>query len=175
MGGCTIYSRNQFKAVALLLAIVLAAPASATAQLLGGRIGSRLEGMRQRMSDKDSSIQYNPAVLTPGTPRQQVVAAFGQPNATQGEGTSREDVYAFYPDGSKFVDPSVSAGTIAAAVFTAGMSLAVRQAKITIKEHQITLYRIHYDSQDLIKSVKVVPPDMGGTPAANATPSQTQY
>jgi len=111
-------------------------------------------------------------VLAVGTPRQQVLAAFGQPNATQGEGPTREDVYAFYPDGSKFLDPSVGAGTIAAAVFTAGVSLAVRQAKIMIKEKQITLYHLHYDSQDLIKSVKVVPPELGGTPAPTTTPSQ---
>ena len=154
---------------------ILATTSAVSAQLLGGRIGSRLENLRQKMSDKDSSIHYDPAVLQPGTPRQQVVATFGQPNATQGEGTAREDVYAFYPDGSKFVDPSVSAGTIAAAVFTAGVSLAVRQAKITIKEHQLTLYRVHYDSQDLVKSVKVVPPDVGGTPAANPTPGQSGY
>jgi hypothetical protein len=166
--------RNSSAAIALALG-VLAMPAAAPAQLLGGRIRDRLDDMRQKMSDKDTSIRYDPAVLTPGTPRPQVVAAFGQPNASQGEGTSREDVYAFYPDGSKFVDPSVSAGTIAAAVFTAGMSLAVRQAKITIKEHQITLYHVHYDSQDLVKTVKVVPPEMGGTPSANPTPSQSQY
>ena len=161
--------------IGLLIVAPLAIAAIARAQLLGGRIGSRLEGMRDRMSDKDSSIQYNPAVLQPGTPRQQVIAAFGPPNASQGQGTAREDVYAFYPDGSKFVDPSVSAGTIAAAVFTAGISLAVRQAKITIKEHQITLYRVHYDSQDLVKTVKVVPPDMGSEPSPNPTPQQSQY
>lgn len=150
-------------------------PTISSAQLLGGRIGSRLEQMRDRMSDKDSSIQYNPAILQPGTPRQQVVAAFGLPNASQGEGPAREDVYAFYPDGSKFVDPSVSAGTIAAAVFTAGMSLAVRQAKIAIKEHQITLYRVHYGSQDMVKSVTVVPPNMGSEPSADPSPQQPQY
>ena len=165
----------KIRIVTLIACVALAMPAICSAQLLGGRLGSRLEGMRDRMSDKNSSIQYNPAVLQPGTSRQQVIAAFGQPNATQGEGTAREDVYAFYPDGSKFVDPSVSAGTIAAAVFTAGVSLAVRQAKITIKEHQITLYRVHYDSQDLVKSVKVVPPEMGSEPSANPSPQQSQY
>ncbi|MGO9454946.1 MAG: hypothetical protein ACLQDV_28455 [Candidatus Binataceae bacterium] len=160
----------------LALAAMLAFSTVASAQILGGGgLGSRLERLKDRMGDKNPSIQYNPSVLTVGTPRQQVIAAFGPPNATQGEETACEDVYAFYPDGSKFVDPSVTAGTIAAAVFTAGMSLAVRQAKITVQENRITLYRVHYDSQDLIKSVTVVPPELGGTPAPTTTPSQSQY
>ncbi|GEM_PF-5503046 len=145
-----------------------------SAQILGGGLGSRLERLRDRMSDKNSSIQYDPSVLAPGTPRQNVIAAFGQPNATQGQPPNREDVYAFYPDGSKFVDPQVSAGTIAAAVFTAGMSLAVRQAKIMIQEQRITLYRVHYDANDNIQSVQVVPPDMGSTPAPASSPSPSQ-
>ena len=159
--------------VCMILLLALSSPASA--QLLGGGgIGSRLEGLREKMSLKNSSVHYDPSVLTVGTPRQQVVAAFGEPNATQGEGPTREDVYAFYPDGSKFVDPQVGAGTIAAAVFTAGISLAVRQAKIMIKEHQITLSRIHYDSNDNIQSVQVVPPEMGGTPEPQTAPVQSE-
>ena len=162
----------KLRTLVLLCAIALVAFSStASAQLLGGGIGSRLERMRDKMTDSNPSIQYNPSVLTVGTPRQQVVAAFGEPNATQGEGPSREDVWAFYPNGSKFVDPQVSAGTIAAAVFTAGMSLAVREAKIKIQEGRITLYRVRYDSNDNIASVTVVPPDMGGTPAPQASPA----
>ncbi|HTR62414.1 MAG TPA: hypothetical protein VMH37_11980, partial [Candidatus Binataceae bacterium] len=150
------------RSVAIVCGIVLLAfSASASAQLLGGGIRQRLEGMRDRATLKDSDVHYDPSVLTVGNSRQQVVAAFGQPNATQGEGPSREDVYAFYPDGSKFVDPQVSAGTIAAAVFTAGISLAARQAKIMIKEKQITCYRVHYDANNNILSVQVVPPEMG--------------
>lgn len=164
----------RFKSASIVaLAALLLSAVPASAQLLGGGgLGSRLERMRDKMSDKNSSIQYDPSVLTVGTPRRQVVAAFGEPNATQGEGPSRVDVYAFYPDGSKFVDPQVGAGTIAAAVFTAGMSLAVRQAKIMVQEKRITLYHVHYDANDNISSVKVVPPEMGSTPAPNATPAQ---
>ena len=162
----------RLKSIAIVLLIApLMLSSQASAQLLGGGIGSRLERMRDKMTDSNPSIQYNPSVLTVGTPRQQVVAAFGEPNATQGEGPSREDVWAFYPNGSKFVDPQVSAGTIAAAVFTAGMSLAAREAKIKIQEARITLYRVHYDSNDNIASVQVVPPEMGGTPAPQASPA----
>jgi hypothetical protein len=160
--------------VAATLAAMIASPAYA--QLLGGGgLGSRLERMRNKMTDKNPSIQYDASVLQVGNSRQQVIAAFGEPNATQGEGTSREDVYAFYPDGSKFVDPEISAGTIAAAVFTAGMSLAVRQAKIMIQEQRITLYHVHYDSNDNIQSVRVVPPEIGSTPAPTSSPSQSQW
>jgi len=163
------------RSVAIVCGIVLLAfSASASAQLLGGGIRQRLEGMRDRATLKDSDVHYDPSVLTVGNSRQQVVAAFGQPNATQGEGPSREDVYAFYPDGSKFVDPQVSAGTIAAAVFTAGISLAARQAKIMIKEKQITCYRVHYDANNNILSVQVVPPEMGSEPASSPAP-QPQY
>jgi hypothetical protein len=163
------------RSVAIVCACVLLAFASsASAQLLGGGIRQRLEGMRDRATLKDSEVHYDPSVLTVGNSRQQVVAAFGQPNATQGEGPSLEDVYAFYPDGSKFVDPQVTAGTIAAAVFTAGISLAARQAKIMIKEKQITCYRVHYDPNGNIQSVQIVPPEMGSEPAASPAP-QPQY
>lgn len=160
----------------IVVTALLAFASTASAQILGGGgLGSRLERMRDKMSDQNPSIQYNPSVLTVGTPRQQVIAAFGEPNATQGEGPNREDVYAFYPSGAKFVDPQVGAGTIAAAVFTAGMSLAVREAKIKIQEGRITLYRVHYDANDNISSVTVVPPEMGSTPAPASSPSQSQW
>jgi hypothetical protein len=163
----------RLKSIAIIFLLApLMLPSPASAQLLGGGgIGSRLERMRDKMSNSNPSIQYDPSVLTVGTPRQQVIAAFGEPNATQGEGPSREDVYAFYPNGSKFVDPEVGAGTIAAAVFTAGMSLAVREAKIKIQEGRITMYRVHYDANDRIQSVQVVPPEMGGTPVPQASPA----
>jgi hypothetical protein len=140
--------------------------------LLGGAVGSRLQNLRNRMTNKDPSIQYNPSVLTPGTPRSQVMAAFGQPNGTQIVNGEQDDIYAFFPDGSKYVDPQITAGTIAAAVFTGGMSLAAKAAKNTIQQNQLTLYRVHYDSNQNIKSVKVIPPNIGSQPGAppNAAP-----
>ena len=47
-----------------------------------------------------------------------------------------EDVYAFNPDGSKFVNPQTQARNIAAAIFTAGTSVAVRQARIHMTERE---------------------------------------
>jgi len=131
--------------------------------LLGG-LDSRLQNLRNQVTNKDPSIQYNPSVLTPGTPRSQVVAAFGQPNGTQTVNGAQDDIYAFFPDGSKYVDPQITAGTIAAAVFTSGMSLAAKAAKNTIQQNQLTLYRVHYDAYQNIQSVRVIPPNIGSQP-----------
>lgn len=160
--------------IAVAVLAVLLSPAFASAQLLGGGlIGGRLERFKDRMSNKDESIRYDPSVLAPGVARSDVIAKLGEPNASQGEGAAREDVWAFFPDGSKFKDPQINGATIAAAVFTAGMSLAVRKARTTVAEHQLTMYRVHYNEQDRIKTIKVVPPTYGSEPSSSgaAAPS----
>jgi outer membrane protein assembly factor BamE (lipoprotein component of BamABCDE complex) len=136
----------------------------------GGGFGSRLETLRNRMTNKDPSIQYNPSVLRPGTPRSQVLDLMGQPNGAQVQNGVQQDVYAFFPDGSKYVDPQITAGTIAAAVFTGGMSLAVKAAKNTIQQNQLTLYDVTYDANDNIQSVQVIPPNIGSEPASSTAP-----
>jgi hypothetical protein len=127
------------------------------------------------MTNKDESIRYDPSVLATGVARSDVVAKLGKPNASQGEGVAREDVWAFFPDGSKFKDPEITGATIAAAVFTRGMSLAVRKARTTVAEHQLTLYRVHYDDQYRVKTVQVVPPtynsEPGSSPSAASSPN----
>jgi hypothetical protein len=135
--------------------------------LLGGRVRNRLEGMREHMTDKNPNIKYDPSVLAVGNSRSQVEAAFGQPNGTQNAAGVQEDVYAFFPDGSKYVDPQVTAGTVAAAVFTGGMSLAVKAAKNTIQQNQLTLYDVRYDANQNVQSVKVIPPTIGSEPTGN--------
>jgi hypothetical protein len=98
--------------------VVLLGPTVTSAQLLrGGPIGGRLERFKEQMTNKDESIRYDPSVLAPGVARSDVVAGLGEPNASQSEGVSREDVWAFFPDGSKFKDPEITGATIAAAVF----------------------------------------------------------
>src|SRR6202040_2505235 len=64
------------------------------------------QSMMQSVTLKDTSVHYDPAILKVGTPRADVLKAFGDPNATQvtSKGLT-EDVYAFNPDGSKYVDP----------------------------------------------------------------------
>jgi hypothetical protein len=153
----------------LTLAVTLGNPCAQEGRILGGglfggEIGSRLENLRNQITNKDPSIQYNPSVLRPGTPRRQVVYLLGPPNGTQMQNGMEEDIYAFFPDGSKYVDPQITAGTIAAAVFSSGMSLAVKAAKNTIQQNQLTLYDVLYDANQDIQSVKVIPPNIGSEP-----------
>lgn len=142
---------------AVMVLLVVAAPQASFAQHIGGR-AARLSRLPESISNKDPSIHYDAAILAPGTSRERVHAAFGAPNGTQGEGAALEEVYAFHSDGAKFVEPRVTGGTIAAAVFTGGMSLAVRKARSSIQENQLTIYRVHYDGASKIKSVEVMPP-----------------
>jgi outer membrane protein assembly factor BamE (lipoprotein component of BamABCDE complex) len=135
--------------------------------LLGGcgriqqRMGSMQDSSRFSLTDqeesftfKNESIHYNPSMLQVGTTRQQVVAAFGNPNSSQTTGDGQvEDVYAFNPDGSKFVNPQTQARNIAAAVFTAGTSVAVRQARIKMTEDKLTLFHVVYSPDETIQRV----------------------
>ena len=113
-----------------------------------------LAGQEQSFTFKNESIHYNPSVLQVGTPRQQITAAFGNPNASQTTAEGQvEDVYAFNPDGSKFVNPQTQARNIAAAVFTAGTSVAVRQARIKMTEDKLTLFHVVYSPDETIQQV----------------------
>jgi hypothetical protein len=44
------------------------------------------------------------------------------------------------------------------------MSLAVKAAKNTIQQNQLTLYDVLYDANQDIQSVKVIPPNIGSEP-----------
>lgn len=103
-------------------------------------------------------------MLTPGTPRDEVLAVFGNPNGSQNINGVQEDLFAFYPNGDKYVDPQITAGTIAAAVFTGGISLAVKAGRNVIEQNQLTIYRVTYDPYGNVQSVKVIPPNMGSEP-----------
>jgi hypothetical protein len=54
---------------ALLVVVLLTFVSTVPAQLLGG-LGSRSDQMRQRMSDNNTSIHYDPSVLAIGNSRQ---------------------------------------------------------------------------------------------------------
>jgi len=115
-----------------------------------------LASQEQSFTFKNESIHYDPEVLKIGTPHEQVIAALGDANASQTMNNGLvEDVYAFNPDGSKFVNPKTQARNIAAAVFTAGTSVAVRQARIRMAEDKLTLYHVIYGPDDMIRSVNV--------------------
>jgi hypothetical protein len=104
---------------------------------------------------KDTSVHYDPKVLTVGTPKSQVQAAFGDPNGSKTNAAGQsEDVYAFNPDGSKFVDPQLRPRNIALAVFSMGTSIAVRQARLAMAEKKLTLYHVTYGGNGMIASVR---------------------
>jgi hypothetical protein len=115
-----------------------------------------ITGMEQSFTMKDSSIHYDPAVLAVGTAQSQVRSAFGEPNASQYNAAGQlEEVYAFNPDGTKFVDPQVRPRNVALAVFTMGTSVAVRQARLQMTEKKLTLFHVTYGPGNTIQSVKV--------------------
>jgi len=113
-------------------------------------------GVEESVTMRDEDVHFSPAVLAIGTPRDRVFAAFGHPNAsrTTDAGTI-EDVYAFNPDGSKFVNPTVRPRNLALAFFTAGISVAVRHARLALVENKLTLYHVLYTPNDDISSVTV--------------------
>ena len=89
-----------------------------------------------------------------------MVAVYGDPNGSRnGSRTTDsgliEDVYAFNPDGTKFVNPQLRARNFALGFFTMGTSVAVRQARIALKERKLTLFHVTYSPDDKIQSVNV--------------------
>jgi hypothetical protein len=130
----------------------------------------------QSMTLKDTSVHYDPSVMRPGVARSEVQSTFGEPNSTDSLETGQsEDVYAFYPDGTKFVNPTVRPRNIALGVFTAGASVAVRQLRLHQAESKLTLYHVVYGSDGTIASIRIEPPANGsaGTPTQPQSPSAT--
>jgi hypothetical protein len=125
----------------------------------------------QSVTMKDTSIHYDPSVIRPGVARSEVEQTFGEPNSTDSLDTGQtEDVYAFYPDGSKFVNPTVRPRNIALGIFTGGMSVAVRQLRLHQAESKLTLYHVIYGSDGTVASVRIEPPASGNATA----PAQAQ-
>jgi hypothetical protein len=120
--------------------------------------------MEQSVTMEDSSIHYDPAVLKVGSQRSAVAAAFGEPNESQtAPGGQTQDLYAFNPDGTKFVNPAVRPRNVALGVLTRGTSLAVRQARLSMKEKKLTVYKVTYGSDGRIRSVEVEKPQQNKT------------
>lgn len=111
-------------------------------------------GVIESATMKNSAIHYDPAILKVGSTRSQIEAAFGEPNATDATATGQvEDVYAFNPDGTKFVNPKVRPRNIALAFLTAGTSIAVHQARLKLAERNLSVYHVIYNSNNVAESV----------------------
>jgi hypothetical protein len=128
----------------------------------------------QSVTMKDTAIHYDPSVMRPGVDRNEVEQTFGEPNSSGSLPTGQtEDVYAFYPDGTKFVNPTVRPRNIALGVFTGGMSVAMRQLRLHQAESKLTLYHVIYDANGMVASVHIEPPS-GGNPTPAQSQSQSQ-
>ena len=108
----------------------------------------------QNATMKDSSVHEDPSLLKIGGPREKIFAAFGKPNQITQQGSAEQEVYEFNPDGSKFVKPQIYARNIAAGVFTGGIATVVHQARIHHTEQQLTIYRLSYGPDGLVRSVQ---------------------
>ncbi|MGH8013332.1 MAG: hypothetical protein ACREQ4_12620 [Candidatus Binataceae bacterium] len=121
-------------------------------------------GIGQSITMKDSSIHYDPSILRPGVARTRVEAVYGKPNDTRATSQGlTEDVYAFNPDGSKFVNPQIRPRNVALGFFTMGTSVAVRQARLAATERKLTLYHVLYSPDGNIETVREE--RMSGAPA----------
>jgi hypothetical protein len=115
-----------------------------------------LSALQQSATLKDPSIRYDPAVLHVGAGRNAVEAAYGDPNESRTRDNGfMEDVYAFNPDGTKFVNPQVRARNVALGFLTLGASVGVRQARLYLQERKLTLFHVIYSPADRIESVTV--------------------
>ncbi len=142
---------------AYLIAFLWLAACARVARFQPASVGTDYtpQGMQRSVTLKDTSVHYDPAVLAAGTSRSGVQDAFGDPNASgTNERGQLEDVYAFNPDGTKFVDPQVRPRNVAMAVFSMGTSVAVRQARLALAEKKLTLYHVVYGLDSTIESVR---------------------
>jgi hypothetical protein len=125
----------------------------------------------QSVTLKDTSVHYDPNILRPGVQRSTVQAKFGDPNdSATGQNGLVVDTYAFYPDGTKFVNPTVRPRNIALGFFTAGTSVVVRQLRLAQTEKKLTLYHITYGGDGAIISVKVEPPKDANSASPTGSP-----
>jgi hypothetical protein len=112
-----------------------------------------LKAEKESITHKDTDIKYQEGLLVVGAPRYKVLAAYGPPNGTDVEAGKTEDVYIFLEDGSKYVNPSPRARNVALAVVTAGVSVAVRQARLAHQRTNLIIYHVFYGADDKIYRV----------------------
>jgi hypothetical protein len=157
--------------ISILLALLLPIASCARFQPTTPAISLSPTAQLRSVTLKDTSVHYDPSVMRPGVARSEVQRSFGEPNSTGSlDSGQAEDVYAFYPDGTKFVNPTVRPRNVALGFFTGGMSVAVRQLRLHQAERKLTLYHAIYDSDGTVASVRIEPPSDSKT----AAPVQSQ-
>jgi len=100
-------------------------------------------------SIRDPSIRLDRGVLKPGVSRGQVEAALGAPDATLTlDNEETVALYAFFPDGSKFVNPGVGAG-----FFSHSASAAAESPSLEAVRRELAFYRIRYSLDGTVTAV----------------------
>jgi hypothetical protein len=130
--------------------------------------------LKESVTWKDTTHHYDPAVLKRGTPRSRVLEAFGPPNEEYQQNGALEDVFAFYPDGAKFVNPTLRPRNIALGMLTFGGATAARAGRQVYVERGLTRYYVYYDKdQTLTYVVRKEPAAQGGATSTPAAPADT--
>jgi hypothetical protein len=86
-------------------------------------------GVEESVTMRDEDVHFSPGAGDRYTARPRVRRLWA-PTRRARRTPARSDVYAFNPDGSKFVNPTVRPRNLALAFFTAGISVAVRHARL---------------------------------------------
>ncbi len=113
--------------------------------------GARQDARARDAELEDFSIRFNPAVAKPGVPRSEVESVLGPPDAVLDLGDERmEALYAFFPDGGKFVNPGVGPR-----FFSHSAASAADSPRLEALRKQLTFYRIRYSIDAVATAVTV--------------------
>ena len=106
---------------------------------------------RGRLEIEDPSIRFNADAVKPGVSQTQVEGTLGTPDSTMSLDNGETIViYAFFPDGGKFLNPGVGAR-----YFSHSSTSAVNIPQLEKMRHELTFYRIRYNLDGVVMAVTV--------------------
>jgi hypothetical protein len=104
--------------------------------------------MLQSVTMRNSLIHYDPAILKPWLFAQQMEMGLRRAQRQRhNQWRSDRRRFRLQPRWTKFVDLLASPAQLELSVFTRGMSVAVRQARLSMTEKKLTLYHVLYTPQ----------------------------
>src|SRR5579885_1042685 len=110
---------------------------------------AQAEAVARGAALEDFSIKFSPDAAKPGMPRSHVESVLGPPDAVLDLGDDRtEALYAFFPDGGKFVNPGVGPR-----FFSHSAASAVDSPHLEAVRKQLTFYRIRYSVDGVVTAV----------------------
>lgn len=103
----------------------------------------------QKLDLEDHRIHFNADVVKPGVSREQVEAVLGPPDSSMAlENEEVVAVYAFFPDGGKFMNPGLGPR-----YFSHSSTSSVSFPKLEAMRHELTFYRIRYNLDGKVMAV----------------------